>query len=367
MTSEQAVAYIAAALVHLEEFSLPKVGTFKKVYLPAKIVPQKKIIIPPITKFELEKGERKTDLFVRFLMNEYGLREDEARAITQELGEFVSSYVGSVGSLEIPGIGNIVKAGQYFRFKNYVSSEGLMMEPVSFKTIQVSGREIKNKTKKGQSGKDGKVKKIAIFAGITLGTLIVFSSLLYGILYKHFYPVFGIKVGFLHKLHKMDERKKVKKKAKLFATNETSSDSTAASTDTSSSKEIASSETDKKIIEDVKQTTEKQKEEIKEEPGSSKEKPTPTVSIFDNVIDPATISGPKYFVIVASSNDKSKLESTYKKFQAKGFSPKLLKHPKMAGWYRVAISEHSDKASANQGRKKAKSLGVKDAWVWTIQ
>ncbi len=367
MTSEQAIAYIAAALVHLEEFSLPKVGTFKKVYLPAKIVPQKKVIIPPITKFELERGERKTETFIRFLVNEYGLREEEARNITEDLGQFVSSYVASVGNLEIPGIGNIVKAGQYFRFKNYVSSEGLMLEPVSFKTIQVSGREIKNKTKQRKKEGGATLKKIGIFAGITLGTLIIFSGLLYGILYKQFYPVFGIKIGFLHKLHKLDQANKVKKKAKLFATTETA-DSTSADSSaiTSSETETSKNETDEKIIEDVKNSA----EEKNEQESSSKtetETPAPAPSIFDNVLDPDNISGPKYFVIVASSNDKGKVESIYKKFQNKGYSPKLIKHPKLDGWYRVAISEHSDKASADRTRKKAKALGVKDAWVWTIK
>ena len=97
------------AFQHLDTFSVPGVGTFRRRYFGAVIDHQQKKIDPPSERFVLETGESSLAQLEDFFFRHFDLQIDRAKALVQEAGEWVLGELKKAGSLVLPGWGELQK------------------------------------------------------------------------------------------------------------------------------------------------------------------------------------------------------------------------------------------------------------------
>lgn len=99
------------AFAHLDAFSVPGVGTFRRARYSAVMDHQAGTIQPPGERFILEKGEalveRLQDFFFRYLHISIG----KAGELVQAVASFLQAELQKGGSVAVPGIGQIQRSG----------------------------------------------------------------------------------------------------------------------------------------------------------------------------------------------------------------------------------------------------------------
>jgi hypothetical protein len=98
------------AFQHLDAFSVPGVGTFKRTYFGAVIDHRQKKIMPPAERFVLQKGDSFQEKLVDFYFRHLDLKIDRARELAIEVGNFVIEELKKAGRLLLPGWGELRKA-----------------------------------------------------------------------------------------------------------------------------------------------------------------------------------------------------------------------------------------------------------------
>jgi hypothetical protein len=122
------------AFKNLDGFSVPTLGTFKRVRVPAQIDHQKKRILPPQERFVLEPGEEMRGEFEDFLFRFYNIKINEAEELAVEVGNFLHETLRGQGQLRVDGIGTIRKdaAGEI----EFVAEEGVLGQAADFFGLQ---------------------------------------------------------------------------------------------------------------------------------------------------------------------------------------------------------------------------------------
>lgn len=125
------------AFAHLDAFSVPGVGTFRRTRYSAVIDHQSGIIQPPGERFILERGEtlveRLTEFYFRFL----DLSISKAHEMVDAVAAFVLAEVRRGEGLPLPGIGKL-QAGRQTAMGVSTSQPELVLVPESGST-QASG------------------------------------------------------------------------------------------------------------------------------------------------------------------------------------------------------------------------------------
>lgn len=98
------------AMRNLAAFSLPGVGTFVRKLVPAKFDPSGKQLAPPSHTFEITAEQPAAVVnLVRFIEQRTELSSEQAQQVAQSMGNWVSEYLKTVGNMDVPGVGRIVK------------------------------------------------------------------------------------------------------------------------------------------------------------------------------------------------------------------------------------------------------------------
>jgi hypothetical protein len=99
------------AFAHLEAFSVPGVGTFRRARYSAVIDHQSGTIQPPGERFILEKGESLVDRLTDFYFRHFHLSIGKAGELVQSVAAFLQLELQQGGAVAVPGIGKIQRSG----------------------------------------------------------------------------------------------------------------------------------------------------------------------------------------------------------------------------------------------------------------
>ncbi len=122
------------AFKNLDGFSIPDVGTFKRVRVPAQIDHQKKRILPPQERFVLEAGEELRTDFEDFLFRFYNIKINEAEELAVEVGKYLQDALRSHGPVRVDGVGTLRKdpTGEI----EFVPEDGVLGQAADFFGLQ---------------------------------------------------------------------------------------------------------------------------------------------------------------------------------------------------------------------------------------
>lgn len=122
------------AFRHLDGFSVPSLGTFKRVRVMAQIDHQKKRILPPQERFVLEPGEDQLSGFEDFLFRWYNIKIDAAKEFALKIGSHLQDALQSHGQVRIDGVGLLRRdeAGEV----DFVAEDGVFGQTTDFFGLQ---------------------------------------------------------------------------------------------------------------------------------------------------------------------------------------------------------------------------------------
>lgn len=101
------------AFGHLNRFSVPGIGTFKKSYHRSEIDHRDKMVLPPQEMFELTKegarldASKEIEILVNFFFQQFKTTLEIARDAVRDLGDLIREEISSYDSYVILGIGEI--------------------------------------------------------------------------------------------------------------------------------------------------------------------------------------------------------------------------------------------------------------------
>ena len=140
------------AFQHLEAFSLPGVGTFKRSYFAAFVDHAQKKIIPPGERFVLEKGDSQLGQLEDFYFRYLDLSINRAKELVSEVSKFVLAEIKEVGRLVLPGWGELSSGeSDKVEFAHLDELEGTAdaffgLQPVSFSLGDLVATDEKSRT-----------------------------------------------------------------------------------------------------------------------------------------------------------------------------------------------------------------------------
>lgn len=105
--------YLTQAFQHLNRFSVPGIGTFRRERVAARVDNFNKIVHPPGENFLLEPGEHYVSYFTDYFFHSMRMNHGAAEALTREIGQGVRSEVEAQGFYEIAGVGRLSKDRLY--------------------------------------------------------------------------------------------------------------------------------------------------------------------------------------------------------------------------------------------------------------
>lgn len=95
------------AFKHLDQFSIPALGTFRRSRMAAKIDHQSKKILPPMEVFVLDSGEAEPTALEDFFFRFYNLKINQAKELMAKVSDFVSEELKTNGLIYFEGIGKL--------------------------------------------------------------------------------------------------------------------------------------------------------------------------------------------------------------------------------------------------------------------
>lgn len=101
--------YLRNAFRELEAFSVPGIGTFRKVFAHARLDPEQQQAFPPEVRLTFDPGVDARVSLRRYLERKLLLREDAAQRILQDIEETITSAIASEGTYELPEIGRLYR------------------------------------------------------------------------------------------------------------------------------------------------------------------------------------------------------------------------------------------------------------------
>jgi hypothetical protein len=122
------------AFKNLDGFSIPDLGTFKRVRVPAQIDHPRKRILPPQEKFVLEFSNELQDEFEDFLFRFYNIKINEAKDLAAEVGHYLHETLAAQGQIRIDGVGTIRRdtSGEI----EFAAEEGVFGQSADFFGLQ---------------------------------------------------------------------------------------------------------------------------------------------------------------------------------------------------------------------------------------
>lgn len=99
------------AFAHLDAFSVPGIGTFRRARYSAVLDHQAGTIQPPGERFVLEKGEGLVDRLEDFYFRHMQLSIGKAGELVKSVADFLSQELQKGGTVSVPGIGQIQRSG----------------------------------------------------------------------------------------------------------------------------------------------------------------------------------------------------------------------------------------------------------------
>jgi len=109
--------YFALFAVSLERFSIPGLGSFVWHIERAEVDPKSAQIKPPRPQLKYEPGQRYLRETIAFLMDKYGLSEQEAEAFLKELGLVLVNYLKAANEMDVWKLGKLRRSGVSYRLE----------------------------------------------------------------------------------------------------------------------------------------------------------------------------------------------------------------------------------------------------------
>ncbi|MEM7658681.1 MAG: SPOR domain-containing protein [Bacteroidota bacterium] len=139
----QSEIYLQNAFRELDAFSLPGIGTFRKVRRAAELDETTQRVIPPMVEIELDSEVRPSLLFARYLVDNLQMPVDEAQQIVEEIKDEMILDLKQLGTFEITNFGHLrVDGPGSLRFhphgqgKNELADEYFGLKPLHFTRSQ---------------------------------------------------------------------------------------------------------------------------------------------------------------------------------------------------------------------------------------
>ncbi|MCI4668705.1 MAG: hypothetical protein MRZ79_11265 [Bacteroidia bacterium] len=140
--------YLRNAFKELDAFSLPEIGTFRKVHLSARMDENLQKVFPPRIEIEFSPQVDTRLNFSRYLTQQIQMPQDEADRIVRDICWDIERIVNEEGQFQLPEIGTLVKSqnGRYHFMADQKSQEVFSgdlfgLEPVTLTNLPVVTEE----------------------------------------------------------------------------------------------------------------------------------------------------------------------------------------------------------------------------------
>ncbi len=139
--------YLRNAFRELDAFSLPEVGTFRKVHLSAEVDEYHREVYPPRIEIEFSPQVDTQVSLERYLIHQIQMPVSDASRIIVDIGQEIKSSLASEGQFLLTGIGKLVRKPSGISFlqagDKWVSGEFFGLQPVKL-TFAVSDSQAAN-------------------------------------------------------------------------------------------------------------------------------------------------------------------------------------------------------------------------------
>lgn len=389
-------AYTALLMSSLERFSIPSLGSFVWHIDRAEGDPRTATLKPPKPILKYEPGQRYLAETVAFLRDHYGISEEEAKQLLEEVGRLLLGYLKSSPEINIWKLGKLRKIGVTYKFE--VSEEAPLsfledLAPVSLRAteervVSLGPTPTSQATPPKQKEEKPKKEKKAPPAEKTRARQIEESFspqpkphsgsrslVLVGLLLLVLIGA-GMAAYLILKQRKKTTKPPVEivlrseKTPKAPADSASPSHSPTKPTPSSESQSTSSAskeETPKRSS--IREIREKGVVQTQKESAlagqSSKQTSTTPPKETPSSLGPSTLLTPqpgRYYLIVGAYPS---LEEAKAKAQAfAGESIEFLPHPKKSGWVRISLYSSTNKQAVEAKRSQILAR-VPDAWIFT--
>lgn len=187
--------YLRNAFKELDAFSLPGIGTFRKVHLSATLDDEQQKVYPPKVDIEFSPQVDTRLSFTRYLTQQIQMRQEEAERIVRDICGDIERIIKEEGQFSMPEIGSLYKKpdGKYDfvpdqQSQEIFSADLFGLEPVALRSLPKENEEylsleseentmtqtVSQKEEKPQNRRSGLSALSLVLALLIVGTVAVF-------------------------------------------------------------------------------------------------------------------------------------------------------------------------------------------------
>ncbi|MEL6631446.1 MAG: SPOR domain-containing protein [Bacteroidota bacterium] len=395
--------YLKNAFQELDAFSLPSIGTFRKVHLSAQLDDENQRIHPPKVEVEFSPTVDTQVSLVKYLVQQIHMPEAEAGEIVQDIQTEILGVLKKQSRFDLPEIGFLHQdqegrlffvskeedqnlfAGKYFGLTTLDIPRPTVDSPavISDENIQHMASTATPTPPTTQANRGLRVGLIGIFALLVLGTV--------GYIYMNYQGKSIKRLARAIPAQPQDDIRTIAPgEEKLFADNQmpTSEDPASASVPSSTSDEdILEQPTDNAVAQADEESFQEREVSTPEatDPvarvaspetrtrstssmglprGEDKESTEGNLSALDTNPN-ARVSGIKYHLIAGSFSQYEKATRFVRQLDAQGYPGAQILDPEPGKQnYRVSIYTSTDRTKVSNFKTQQEKLGQKTAWIY---
>ncbi|MEL6697007.1 MAG: SPOR domain-containing protein [Bacteroidota bacterium] len=395
--------YLKNAFQELDAFSLPSIGTFRKVHLSAQLDDENQRIHPPKVEVEFSPTVDTQVSLVKYLVQQIHMPEIEAEEIVQDIQTEILDELKKQSRFDLPKIGFLHQdqegrlffvskeeeqnlfAGEYFGLTTLDIPRPKVDSPavISDENIQHMASTATPTPPTTQANRGLRVGLIGIFALLVLGTV--------GYIYMNYQGKSIKRLARAIPAQPQDDIRTIAPgEEKLFADNQmpTSEDPASASVPSSTSDEdILEQPTDNAVAQADEESFQEREVSTPEatDPvarvaspetrtrstssmglprGEDKESTEGNLSALDTNPN-ARVSGIKYHLIAGSFSQYEKATRFVRQLDAQGYPGAQILDPEPGKQnYRVSIYTSKDRTKVSNFKTQQEKLGQKTAWIY---
>lgn len=384
--------YIRNAFKELEAFSVPGIGTFRKVHEAARQEHASMVIYPPSVRIEFSPVVDYNIDITQHLVNNIHLEKEQAHTIVSELKHSIQSAltkdkyytIGNVGRLYENDKGKLyfeqeqseksIFADEYFGFMPVNISNGANYSQKTYSSMTTDFDSTHSKAEKNVLYSTLRHASFVVIFLVFGGLLVYIASKPLQIRHKRASVVAGVVVPdttqedrSLAVLDTVSTRTTVTPATPL-AENTITQEKTPTKEDptslTSSAIADASTSPKKDQKDPIADFSARKSTEEPEEEGVSRglESPSSDLSVLGTPKTEKNISGASYHVISGSFSTFAAAEKDKQAYEKMGYKPLIIQN---ANKYRVSIFQHADKSKVDSFVERLKRQGMNNVWVFT--
>lgn len=334
-------ASLNLAFRSLDLFSIPRIGTFRKVYHSAVVNHKEGRIEAPSEGFAFEEGEEYVSALDKMIRKSMDLQEADSSLMVQDLSVKILAALEARGRYEIPGIGELVKTNlgvvELRALENgFGNTFGLIGVPFTLRDAEES-KEVKNEKRVQEAIKATYSVPVEPIEPVRKKRNLVPVFILVAFI--------GVTVSLILFRHQLGELF-IPKETVVFASNDT----------------IPVTDPMDIIPADTNALASTLKPEIKKDPVVKTE---PIQDFSDSEEVGVSPRHGMHYLVVSSPRDAGNAAKYAARLSQQGFSAQVVKPWSRGGYYKVAVFSATDKASVIVKMVETKDKFPEKSWIFS--